>query len=65
MCATFAGLAITILRLLIFLTGNDTFFNPLTIALCLFVLDDAALDGSFARAWLFLQLNAGDPSVPR
>jgi predicted DCC family thiol-disulfide oxidoreductase YuxK len=40
----FAGLAITLLQLLIFLTGNYAFFNPLTIALCLFVLDDAALD---------------------
>ena len=40
----FAGLAITVLQLLIFLTGNYAFFNPLTIALCLFVLDDAALN---------------------
>jgi lipase maturation factor 1 len=40
----FAGLAITLLQLLIFLTGNYAFFNPLTIALCLFVLDDAVLD---------------------
>ena len=30
----FAGLAITLLQLLIFLTGNYAFFNPLTIALC-------------------------------
>jgi predicted DCC family thiol-disulfide oxidoreductase YuxK len=40
----FAGLAIAFLQLMIFLTGNYAFFNPLTIALCLFVLDDAALD---------------------
>ena len=40
----FAGLAVTFLQLLIFLTGNYAFFNPLTIVLCLFVLDDAALD---------------------
>jgi hypothetical protein len=40
----FAGLAITLLQLLIFLTGNYAFFNLLTISLCLFVLDDAALD---------------------
>jgi len=39
----FAGLAITLLQLLIFLTGNYAFFNLLTISLCLFVLDDAAL----------------------
>ena len=29
------------LQILIFLTGNYTFFNLLTIALCLFLLDDA------------------------
>jgi predicted DCC family thiol-disulfide oxidoreductase YuxK len=40
----FAGFTITLLQLLIFLTGNYAFFNPLTIALCLFVLDDAVLD---------------------
>jgi predicted DCC family thiol-disulfide oxidoreductase YuxK len=39
----FAGLAITLLQLLIFLTGNYAFFNLLTISLCLFVLDDAVL----------------------
>ena len=39
----FAGLAITLLQLLIFLTGNYAFFNLLTISLCLFVLDDVAL----------------------
>jgi lipase maturation factor 1 len=40
----FAGVAITLLQLLIFITGNYAFFNLLTIALCLFVLDDAALE---------------------
>jgi hypothetical protein len=40
----FAGLAITLLQLLIFITGNYAFFNLLTIALCLFVLDDDALE---------------------
>ncbi|HVO80849.1 MAG TPA: lipase maturation factor family protein [Terriglobales bacterium] len=39
----FAGLAITLLQLLIFLTGNYAFFNLLTVSLCLFVLDDTAL----------------------
>jgi predicted DCC family thiol-disulfide oxidoreductase YuxK len=39
----FAGLAIVLLQLLIFLTGNYAFFNLLTISLCLFVLDDIAL----------------------
>ena len=32
------------LQALIFLTGNYTFFNPLTIALTLFLFDDQALD---------------------
>ena len=39
----FAALAITLLQLLIFLTGNYAFFNLLTISLCLFVLDDVVL----------------------
>jgi lipase maturation factor 1 len=39
----FAGGAIALLQLLIFLTGNYAFFNLLTISLCLFVLDDTAL----------------------
>jgi predicted DCC family thiol-disulfide oxidoreductase YuxK len=33
------------LQILIFLTGNYTFFNLLAIALCLFLLDDAFLRG--------------------
>jgi predicted DCC family thiol-disulfide oxidoreductase YuxK len=37
-----AGCLIT-LQTLMFLTGNYTFFNFLTIALCLFLLDDSAL----------------------
>ncbi len=35
-----AGFGIAFLELLIFLTGNYTFFNILTIALCLFLFDD-------------------------
>jgi lipase maturation factor 1 len=38
-----AGLA-SFLQILIFLTGNYTFFNLLTLALCLFLLDDSALE---------------------
>ncbi len=38
-----AALAIIVLQVLIFLTGNYAFFNLLTIALCLFLVDDAAL----------------------
>jgi predicted DCC family thiol-disulfide oxidoreductase YuxK len=36
-----AALGTIVLEVLIFLTGNYTFFNVLTIALCLFLLDDA------------------------
>ena len=39
----FAAASIVVFQLLIFLTGNYAFFNLLTIALCLFLLDDAAL----------------------
>jgi hypothetical protein len=39
--------AIALLQLLIILTGNYTFFNWLTVALCLFALDDVAV-----RRWI-------------
>jgi lipase maturation factor 1 len=39
----FGAGAILLLQLLIFLTGNYTFFNLLTMALCLFLFDDRAL----------------------
>jgi predicted DCC family thiol-disulfide oxidoreductase YuxK len=39
----FAGAAITVLQALIAITGNYAFFNLLTVALCLFLLNDAAL----------------------
>jgi len=38
-----AAFGIILLEVLILLTGNYTFFNLLTIALCLFLLDDAFL----------------------
>ncbi len=37
----FAAFAIILLQILIALTGNYAFFNLLTVALCLFLLDDA------------------------
>ncbi len=37
------GCCMLFLQALIFLTGNYTFFNLLTMALCLFLFDDAAL----------------------
>jgi predicted DCC family thiol-disulfide oxidoreductase YuxK len=37
------GFSLLFLQVLIFLTGNYTFFNLLTMALCLFLFDDAAL----------------------
>jgi lipase maturation factor 1 len=39
----FGAAAMLLLQLLIFLTGNYTFFNLLTMALCLFLFDDRAL----------------------
>jgi len=39
------GFAIALLQLLILLTGNYNFFNLLTLALCVFVLDDRRLSG--------------------
>jgi lipase maturation factor 1 len=51
----FAAFAITLLQVLILLTGNYAFFNFLTIALCLFAFDDAALTGVLPRrilGWL-------------
>jgi hypothetical protein len=39
----FAGACIVFLQTMIFLTGNYTYFNLLTIALCVLLLDDAAL----------------------
>jgi hypothetical protein len=43
----FAAVCLGGLNLLVFLTGNFTFFNLLAIALCLFLLDDAVI-----RRWL-------------
>lgn len=43
--------AFVLLQALIFLTGNYNFFNLLTIALCLFLLDDAILP-DLTPAWL-------------
>ena len=42
----FAGIGIIAFQILIILTGNYTFFNLLTIALCLFLFDDA-----FFKKW--------------
>ena len=39
----FGGAAIAFLQILILLTGNYTFFNWLTLALCLLLLDDLVL----------------------
>ena len=38
-----AGMGMAFLQITILLTGNYTFFNWLTLALCLFTLDDEAL----------------------
>ena len=44
-----AAIGTILLQLLIFLTGNYTFFNLLAIALALFLLDDAFWRGLFRR----------------
>jgi predicted DCC family thiol-disulfide oxidoreductase YuxK len=53
----FAARAIVVLQVLIFLTGNYAFFNLLTIALCLFLLDDAAL-GRILPTKIFERMSA-------
>ncbi len=40
------------LQVLIFLTGNYTFFNLLTIAMCVFLFDDQAIEHSFLKTWI-------------
>jgi hypothetical protein len=47
----FAAFCLAGLNVLIFLTGNFTYFNLLALALCIFLLDDAVL-----RGWLPKQL---------
>ena len=47
----FACLAFIALQGIIFLTGNYCFFNLLTIALCLVLLDDAALERFIPAKW--------------
>jgi len=47
---TCAACMITALQILIALTGNYAFFNLLTVALCVFVLDDAFFQRSLPRA---------------
>src|SRR5579872_5775460 len=46
----FGAFSLLYLQGLIFLTGNYTFFNLLTMTLCLFLLDDAALSRLRLRA---------------
>ena len=46
-CKQLAAAGFVFLETLILLTGNYTFFNLLTIALCLFLLDDALLSRWF------------------
>jgi predicted DCC family thiol-disulfide oxidoreductase YuxK len=51
----FSGSAVIIfLQILILLTGNYTFFNFLTIALCLLLLDDFVLQNILPRKWFGL-----------
>jgi len=45
------GAAIATLQILILLTGNYTFFNFLTLALCVLLLDDFVLKKIWPRGW--------------
>jgi predicted DCC family thiol-disulfide oxidoreductase YuxK len=54
--------AIACLQVLILLTGNYTFFNLLTLALCLLLLDDFALARLIPRN-LFRRRGAGTPGT--
>lgn len=47
----FAGFAFVALQVMILLTGNYCFFNLLTIALCVSLLDDAALARFVPKQW--------------
>jgi lipase maturation factor 1 len=56
--------AIVFLQILILLTGNYTFFNFLTIALGLLLLDDFALQKNLPRKWLgLLSINHQLPTI--
>jgi predicted DCC family thiol-disulfide oxidoreductase YuxK len=58
----FACLVLVVFQGLIFLTGNYCFFNLLTVALCLLLLDDAALK-PFVRAIVRKFLSPGPAQV--
>ncbi len=61
--------AMILLQLLIALTGNYTFFNLLTIGLCVLLYDDAALEAISPRAlrerYLKSQSRRGEPRAKR
>jgi predicted DCC family thiol-disulfide oxidoreductase YuxK len=57
-CAAIAGL-----QTLIFLTGNYTFFNFLTMALCLLLLDDFVLENFLPRRFRSLFFIDSQPST--
>lgn len=47
----FTAVVLTAFQVLILLSGNYTFFNLLTIALCLFLLDDARVARMLPQRW--------------
>jgi len=55
----FGAACLLALQLLILITGNYTFFNILTMALCLFLFDDRAL------AWLAVKVRWGRAMSPQ
>jgi lipase maturation factor 1 len=59
-----AASAITLLQVLILVTGNYAFFNFLTIALCIFAFDDAALENVLPKR-ILKRLSSSPPAEPR
>jgi len=56
------GLALVLLQILILLTGNYTFFNWLTLALCLLLFDDSALSKLVPRKLAALYSTSNNPA---
>jgi hypothetical protein len=61
----FACWALVGLQLLIFLTGNYAFFNLLTMALCLFLVDDARIAGKLPAKVAGFLLEPSQPQQAR
>jgi uncharacterized membrane protein YphA (DoxX/SURF4 family) len=61
----FAFLAFVLLQVIILLTGNYCFFNLLAMALCLTLLDDAAIQSLLQKVWRGVSPNSHPPPPER